>query len=164
MNIVLAGMPGSGKTSVAAELGKITGFKVVDTDALIVGRYGEINKIFADFGEDVFRDMESDIIKEVCALDGVIISTGGGSLIRSGNADLLKDGGKIVYLRATVETLVKRTAGDMSRPLLDGEKKLKIESLLSARKNIYERYADITVDTDGLSPKEIAIKITESLK
>ena len=76
----------------------------------------------------------------------------------------MKNCGKIVYLRASVETILKRTATDNSRPLLAGEKRKNIERLLSAREEIYSGCADIAVDTDGLSPKEIASKITELLK
>lgn len=164
MNIILVGMPGSGKTTVARELKKVTGFRVVDTDALIVERHGEINEIFRKLGEKTFRDYESEIIAEVCKLSGTIISTGGGSVLREENARLMKNCGKIVYLRASVETILKRTATDNSRPLLAGEKRKNIERLLSAREKIYSGCADIAVDTDGLSPKEIASKITELLK
>lgn len=164
MNIILVGMPGSGKTTVASELKKITGFRVVDTDALIVERHGEINEIFRTLGEKTFRDYESEIIAEVCKLSGAIISTGGGSVLREENARLMKNCGKIVYLRASVETILKRTATDNSRPLLAGEKRKNIERLLSAREEIYSGCADIAVDADGLSPKEIASKITELLK
>lgn len=164
MNIILVGMPGSGKTTVARELKKVTGFRVVDTDALIVERHGEINEIFLKLGEKTFRDYESEIIAEVCKLSGAIISTGGGSVLREENARLMKNCGKIVYLRASVETILKRTATDNSRPLLAGEKRKNIERLLSAREEIYSGCADIAVDTDELSPKEIASKITELLK
>lgn len=164
MNIILVGMPGSGKTTVARELKKITGFRVVDTDALIVEKHGEINEIFRTLGEKTFRDYESEIIAEACKLSGAIISTGGGSVLREENASLMKNCGKIVYLRASVETILKRTATDNSRPLLAGEKRKNIERLLSAREEIYSDCADIAVDTDGLSPKEIASKITELLK
>ncbi len=122
MNIILVGMPGSGKTTVARELKKVTGFRVVDTDALIVERHGEINEIFLKLGEKTFRDYESEIIAEVCKSSGAIISTGGGSVLREENARLMKNCGKIVYLRASVETILKRTATDNSRPLLAGEK------------------------------------------
>ncbi len=164
MNIILVGMPGSGKTTVARELKKITGFRVVDTDALIVERHGEINEIFRTLGEKTFRDYESEIIAEVCKSSGAIISTGGGSVLRGENARLMKNCGKIVYLRASVETILKRTATDNSRPLLAGEKRKNIERLLSAREEIYSNCADIAVDTDGLLPEEIASKITELLK
>ncbi|MDE6504336.1 MAG: shikimate kinase, partial [Clostridia bacterium] len=118
MNIILAGMPASGKTTVSKELGKILGCKVVDTDALIVEKYGEINGIFQAFGEEYFRDKETETVKEVCTLENAVISLGGGCLLRQKNVELLKNSGKIIYLKTTLETLIERAKGDTSRPLL----------------------------------------------
>lgn len=161
MNIVLAGMPGSGKTTVALCLHKITGAPVVDTDEEIVREHGEINKIFAEFGEEYFRDLESAVCERLCALDNAIISTGGGCFLRKKNAEILKKKGKIIYLGTTPETIIKRLEGDTTRPLLAGDGKARIYALFEARKSVYERVADYTIYTDGLSPEEIAQKIKE---
>lgn len=163
MNIVLAGMPGSGKTTVSGCLSARTGMPVIDTDAEIVNEHGAITEIFARFGEDRFRDLESSVCERLAAYDGVVVSTGGGCLLREKNVEALKKSGKIVYLRTQPETLIKRLKGDTTRPLLAGDGVARIYGLYSARKEIYEGAADITVDTDGLSPDEIAKKITEFL-
>lgn len=163
MNVVLAGMPGSGKTTVSGCLSALTGAPVLDTDAEIVKEYGEINAIFAERGEEGFRDLESAVCKRVGKAGNAVISTGGGCLLRPQNVAALKENGKIVYLRTRPETLIARLEGDHTRPLLAGDRKERVYALYRARKEIYEGAADAIIDTDGLSPEEIAQKITELL-
>lgn len=163
MNIVLCGMMGCGKTTVAASLAK-RGYNVVDTDALIEERYGDISGIFDSYGEEYFRDIESRVVAEAAQKYGdAVISLGGGCVLREANVRNLKSAGKIFYLRTTAETLVKRLKGDRSRPLLKGGLEEKVNTILSARAKIYESVADAVIDTDGLTPDEIAIKIEESV-
>lgn len=160
MNIVLCGMMGCGKTTVAAELAA-RGYTVVDTDEVIVGRYGDINGIFAEYGEAYFRDKEAEVTADVAKkYDGAVISLGGGCVLRAENVKNLKASGRIFYLRAKAETLINRLKGDTSRPLLQGGLEEKVNSILSARAHIYESVADFIIDTDGLTPAEIA-KIIE---
>ena len=164
MNIVLIGMPASGKTTVASALAKDLGLKVLDTDALIVERHGEINEIFEKFGEEYFRNLESDAVKEVAKNASAVISTGGGCPLRKENVLALKKSGKIIFLRTSITELIRRTEGDGTRPLLKGEREERLKSLLYVRTPVYEQAADFTVDTDGLNPEEIAKKITEFIK
>ena len=164
MNVVLVGMPGSGKSAVAKELGAILNLSVIDTDEIIVTNHGEINDIFKNFGEEVFRSIESKVVESVCNMDNVVISTGGGCLLRERNRELLKASGKIIFLQTSPDTLYRRTVNDDTRPLLAGEKKQKIEKLLNERTPIYLGTADFTIDTDNLNPREIAQKITEFMK
>lgn len=164
MNIVLSGMPGSGKTTVAAVLAEKYGGAVWDTDSVIVREHGAISDIFAKHGEEYFRNLETAAVEKVCAENGAVIATGGGCLLREENVRLLKSSGKIVYLRTQFETLLDRLNGDTSRPLLQGDARSKLAALYNARTPIYERAADITVDTDGLTPEEIAEKIYEAVR
>ena len=164
MNIVLIGMPASGKTTVAAALAKDLGLKVLDTDALIVEKHGEINKIFEKFGEEYFRNLESEAVKEVAKNTNAVISTGGGCPLRKENVLALKKSGKIIFLRTSIDELIRRTEGDGTRPLLKGEREERLKSLLSVRTPVYEGVADFTVDTDGLTPEEIVKKITEFVR
>lgn len=156
MNVILCGMMGCGKTTVASALEK-QGFTAVDTDALIVERFGNIDNIFSSRGEEYFRDLESDITAEVAKkYDGAVISVGGGCVLRDKNVKNLKAGGKIFYLRTKPETIISRLQGDSSRPLLKGDLSEKVNSILKNRAKIYESVADEIVDTDGLSPQDIA--------
>lgn len=164
MNIILAGMPASGKTTVSRALAKILGAKLVDTDAEIVKKHGAISAIFARHGEETFRNFETEVVKKVCKSSGAIISTGGGCLLREENVKLFKQSGKIVYLRTKIQTLLKRVDGDTSRPLLSGNAEEKMKKLFKDRAPVYENAADITVDTDGRTPEEIAIIISEQIK
>lgn len=156
MNIVLCGMMGSGKTTVARALENIYGFSVVDTDEIIVRRHGEINAIFRDLGEQAFRDIESQTVKEVSALDGYVISLGGGVVLRRSNVEELKKNGKIFYLRTRAETVIARVKGDSSRPLLQGNLEERVHAILKDRSKVYEEAADVVIDTDDKSPEEIA--------
>ena len=156
MNAVLCGMMGCGKTTVAKELEK-QGFTAVDTDALIVERYGSIDKIFAEHGEEYFRNIETQITAEVAKnYTNAVISVGGGCVLRAENVKNLKATGKIFYLKTSAETIIKRLKGDSTRPLLKGGLEQKVNSILAARAAIYESVADEAVETDGLSPKQIA--------
>lgn len=162
MNVVLCGMMGCGKTTVARVLDVAYGKTVVDTDEEIIKRYGNISDIFSKFGEAEFRKMESEITVEVAKLDGVVISTGGGLVMNSANVKVLKNTGKIIYLRASKNTLFERLKADDTRPLLSGgDAREKIEKILSEREPTYQSVADVIIDTDNLSPDEIAKKIME---
>ena len=157
-------MPGSGKTTVSKCLGKLYNLMVVDTDEEIVKKHGRIADIFEKYGESVFRDFETQAVEEVCSLKNAVISTGGGCLIREKNRELFKSTGKIVYLKATIQTLLSRVAGDTERPLLYGNAEEKLKKLMGERAHIYEACADIVVDTDGLSPEQISKIIVDSVK
>lgn len=160
MNIVLAGMPGSGKTTLAREF-QNRGRIVADTDEEIVRRHGEIKKIFDEYGEEYFRDLESQAVLSLSSLDNAVIATGGGCLMRESNVNALKENGKIVYLRSRMETLLKRVRGGEGRPLLYGNAAAALEKLYSQRSPVYEWAADLIIDTDELTPEQTADKITE---
>ncbi len=160
MNIVLTGMSGCGKTSVAGVF-KSLGKTAVDTDIIIERKYGKIPEIFARYGEQYFRDLETKAIKEVSSLDGVVIATGGGCVLRSENVELLKSNGKIFYLRTKTATLLKRLDGDNSRPLLQGGTCEKLSKLYAERAQLYESSADYVIDTDEFTPEETVNKIME---
>jgi len=163
-NIVLTGFMGAGKTSVSAELARLTGMARVEVDEEIERSAGmTIPEIFSRLGEPRFREMETEGIKNAAARKGAIISTGGGAVMREENMRALKESGVIVYLRAEPRTVLERTSGNSDRPLLQVEDPLKkINELLALRRPYYER-ADLIVDTDGKSPREVAEEILERL-
>ena len=161
-NIILIGMSGSGKTTVADLCSKIYN-RVFDTDEYIESLHGSISEIFAKFGEEHFRNLETAALREICRNDNCIISTGGGCVMRDENVRIMKEGGKIVYLRAKSETLLKRLEGDNTRPLLAGNRAERLAELFKKRAPVYERVADIIVDTDGLTPAEVLENIFDNI-
>ncbi len=164
-NIVLIGFMGSGKTTVGKSLEEKTDMTFVDTDELIEAYEGcKISDIFTDKGETYFRRLENETLKNLLeSADDKIISTGGGIITNQDNIPLLKQLGKVYYLKIKPETVVKRLEGDKTRPLLMGENKLvKVEQLMSGRKELYEMAADKTIDTDYLSVNEIVDIILEN--
>lgn len=155
MNFVLCGMMGSGKSRIGKNIAAKTGRNWIDTDELIVRKFGQISKIFAEKGEGYFRDIETEIAEELSRKDGLVISTGGGFVLRKINAELLKRNGKILFLRAEKQTLLSRLVGDTARPLLQGEDlESKIDRLLKERAPVYERVANFVLDVDGYSVEE----------
>ncbi|MCI8343350.1 MAG: shikimate kinase [Clostridia bacterium] len=161
MNIVLCGMMGVGKTSVGIQIAKLTGRRWFDTDVVISDRHGKISDIFEYYGEAHFRALETDVVRELIKLDGLVISTGGGLVLQPENSEMLKQNGVIVFLRAGFETLISRVRADESRPLLKdtGRTAETLGQLLSVRTPIYEHVADRIVDTDGKTVEEVAREI-----
>lgn len=162
MNIILCGMMGAGKTTIGIKIAEITSLRWYDTDGLIVDKYGKISDIFEYYGEAYFRKIETGIVKELAQKDGLIISTGGGLVLKKENNELLQKNGKIVFLRATIDTLAKRLNVDGTRPLLENSTegiRNRLARLLEERSPIYEQVADYVVDVDGKTPEEIAKEI-----
>lgn len=166
MKLVLCGMMGSGKTTVGKLLAKALAWEWVDTDECIVSRYGNISDIFAQKGASYFREKETEIVKTLTQKDRLVISTGGGIVLREENISLLKEDGIVLYLRAQKQTLVGRLQGDKTRPLLQSEEPLdcKIERLLQERGVLYEGASDSIVDVDGKTPTEIVEEILACVK
>ncbi len=164
-NIVLIGFMGCGKTVVASQLARILGMKVIDVDTEIEkSAEMTINEIFKQFGEPRFREIETETIKQVSENNNVIISTGGGAVLKQENMDAMRGKGVIVCLNAAPETILERTKSTRDRPLLIVEKPLeRIKKLLEFRKPFYEK-ADIMIDTESKTPLEIAEEIIERIK
>ncbi len=167
MNLVLCGMMGAGKTTIGVKIAQLTGKRWYDTDGVIVDRYGKISDIFEYYGEAHFRRLETEIVKELAKMDNLVISTGGGLVLKSENNALLQENGKIVFLRASHETLSKRLNVDGTRPLLQTSTESirdRLARLMKERAPIYEHVADYIVDVDGKTPDAIASEIVEMVK
>ena len=148
-NIVLTGMPGSGKSTVGKLL-NVDGFSFVDTDEEIEKRCGcSLRELISSKGEKYFRDLETEVIKDVASRGGQIISTGGGAVLREENVTSLKRNGKLFFINANPERLLPTD----SRPLSDTTEKLK--KLYDERINIYKSTADVVVP-DMATPEEEA--------
>ena len=143
-NIVLIGMPGSGKTTIGRVLADKLGKDFVDTDEAIVNEVGvEISEIFSEQGEEHFRDLESEIIRRESPYVGKVIATGGGSVLRKENTDLLRMNGSLVFLDRSIDELLPSS----DRPLSDNAEKVRM--LYEARMPVYQSVADVSVMTDG---------------
>ena len=160
MNIVLCGMMGVGKSTVGKKVAEFKKMWWVDTDTVITERYGAINDIFARYGEAHFRKLETEITAELSKEDNLVISTGGGLVLKEENVALLKKRGKLFFLTAPTDTLMQRVQGDDSRPLLKTENaRERMEELLSLRTPRYESVADYKIDTAQKSADEVAREI-----
>ncbi len=153
-NIVLVGMPSSGKTTVGKLLAEELGREFIDTDDIIKSNYGDITAIFEQKGESGFRLIESEVIKEVAALQGKVIATGGGAVLNGKNIDLLKLNGKIYFLDRPLESLI---ATD-DRPLSSDAQMLK--KRYSERYDIYCDCCDKRIISDT-TPSDAVNSIKE---
>jgi shikimate kinase len=164
-NIILTGFMGTGKTAVGREIGRILQMNLVDIDTEIENSEKmTINSIFEQFGEDRFREIETEMIKKKACMKNVVISTGGGAVLKQENMDMLRENGVIVCLRAAPETILRRTGSSEDRPLLKVEDPLqKIHDLLNSREPFYAQ-ADIMIDTEEKTPLQIAEEIIDRVK
>lgn len=164
MNIVLIGMRGSGKTAVGKILAQKLGRELVEMDELIVAKAGmSIPEIVARYGWEKFRDIEEEITAELTKRDNIINVTGGGVVVREQNIIKLKQNGLLVWLTASVDTLLQRIGEDESRPLLKGKNQREdIEITLAERTPLYQKAADIAIDTEGKTPEVIAELVTKT--
>ena len=151
-NLILVGFMGTGKTEVGKAVSERMGRTFIDIDDHIVQTIGmTINEIFKQHGEETFREIESDMIRKFSKLSGLVISTGGGSLLRSQNVHNLKQTGVLVCLTASPEEIARRVADERHRPLLNVPDRIgAVREMLERRSTSYE-VSDVTVDTDGKS-------------
>ena len=155
-NIILIGMPSSGKSTVAAALGKELGRPVYEADALIEEEAGmDIPAIFAAHGEDYFRKLETQVLKKLGALSGAVISTGGGCVTREENYAPLHQNGRIIWLLRDTDKLDKT-----GRPV---SLRSDLNELYARREPMYARFADLKADNNGTIEDTLA-RIREALK
>ena len=161
-NIVLIGMRGSGKTTIAKQLSKKLGIKRLDLDEIMTDKLSmSTPDIVKKYGWGHFRDRESAIAEEIAGMDNVLISTGGGIVLRPDNITALRKNGIIILLNASVDVMVRRLRDSSGRPPLTDQKtpKAEIEQVLRERQRLYEAAADIIIDTDKLRPDQAADEI-----
>jgi shikimate kinase len=162
MNIVLIGYRGTGKSAVGALLARRLGWPCLAMDALIVERAGmPIPEIVEKEGWPGFRDRESALARELAARDGIIIDCGGGIIERPENIDALREHGVLIWLQASVPVIVRRIQGDTQRPSLTSGKSFidEVAEVLERRIPRYAAAAHHVIDTDALTPEEIAERI-----
>ena len=150
-NIFLIGFMGCGKSTIARRLSQKLGMEQVEMDEQMVQEQGmPITEIFEKYGEEHFRDIETDLVKRLQQKNGVIVSCGGGAVLREENRRIMKDSGAIIWLTAEPETIFERVKHSMNRPVLNGRMNVEyITELMERRRNCYEAAADFMVSTDG---------------
>jgi shikimate kinase len=167
MNIVLIGYRGTGKSSVGKLLAERSGRTLMSTDAEVVRRAGQsIPDIVKQHGWDRFRDLETEVCRDLAGKDQLIVDTGGGAILRKENVDQLKAKGILFWLTAEVPTISRRIGADIQRPSLTGAKSFveEIEDVLRERTPKYQAAADHVIATDSKSVAEIADAIQGNLK
>ena len=160
-NIVLIGFMGAGKSTISAFLRD-----VVEMDQVIAEQQGmSISEIFETYGEEYFRNLETQLLIDMQSKQNVIISCGGGVAMRERNVAEMKKNGKVVLLKADPQTILDRVKDSDERPLLNGHKNVEyIADLMEARRAKYEAAADIVVQTDGKSALEICEEMIHKLR
>ena len=158
MNLVFIGYRGTGKTGISILAAERLGRVRIGMDSTLVERFRmPIPDFVADHGWDAFRDAESALAQELAAKDHLVIDCGGGVVVRDSNIEALKKQGRLVWLKASVETIAQRIGGDTQRPSLTGTKSFieEIEEVLFRRTPLYEKAADFQVATDSFTMEEV---------
>lgn len=160
-NIYLIGFMGAGKSTVAKELVKCLDARLVEMDQRIEEEQGmAITEIFEKHGEPYFRDLETELLRTLAQEEKLVISCGGGSVLRDENAAIMKERGCIVLLSATPETIYERVKNSTNRPILNGNMNVEyIRGLMEKRRGRYESVADVRIETDGKTIGEICEEI-----
>lgn len=164
--IIFVGPMGAGKTTIGRQLAKALGRKFYDSDKEIEKRTGAtIPLIFELEKEEGFRKRESAIIRELADMQDIVMATGGGAVLDSENREILRRQGFVIYLCAPVEQLIRRTARDKNRPLLQTENPEKtIRELLKVRDPLYREVASYIMETEGCSVTQVVSKLKKLLK
>ena len=155
--LYLIGFMGSGKSAVSRYLMKHFGVKILEMDEQLEKDVGKtISRIFAEDGEEVFRQMETDLLRRLGAMGPLVVSCGGGTPLRQENVQLMKEHGTVVFLQASAGTIYERVKDRHNRPLLEGHMNpAYIESMMEKRRPVYEEAADLVISVDGKSLGEI---------
>ena len=167
-SIVLIGMMGAGKSSVGRALARRTGLARLDTDEEVATQFGlSVAEIFGNYGEEKFRDAETELLRGLAPDRGAVITTGGGIVLRRENVERLKGLGTIVWLNASEGTLFERASRRNTRPLLQNSNPRAIFSeLFRQRRPLYQAAAEFEIDTSSLDHEQVAevilTKIEES--
>jgi len=167
-NIILIGFMGCGKSSIGRRLASRLGHSFLDSDELIIeaAEGKSITDLFAEEGEERFRERETHALQALLDATSIVLATGGGAVLRSGNREILRKIGTTIWLHADPEILFERATRNRKRPLLEVENpRTTFNSLLESRLPIYEAAADLRVDASGLSHEqtvESIVKVVET--
>ena len=158
-NIVLTGYMGSGKSTVGKAIAKELSFHYIDVDTIINDRCGmSIEQIFDRFGEEYFRDLETEVIDDISKNKFSVIATGGGAVLREKNIDLLRKNGYIFFLDTPLEIIENRMSLLAGRPLLMGKSPVQVRKHFNQRRPFYDNY-DFRIDTANKKISEVTAEI-----
>jgi shikimate kinase len=162
--LLLVGMMGAGKTTTGRLVAEKLGWDYLDSDVEVERATGlTVPALFARDGEAAFRDAETEALRRACAgTEPVVVSVAGGAVLRPENRTLLRDCGRVVWLRARPETLASRVGDGVGRPLLDGDPARALRALDAVRRPLYAEVADEVIDVDDLGPAEVAARIIDN--
>lgn len=165
-HIFLIGFMGTGKSTIAKILSRRLGAEQIEMDQQIVDHEGmEINAIFSRYGEEYFRNLETETLRKFKGKTPAVISCGGGIVLREENIRLMQEMGKTILLTASPETILSRVKEDDSRPNLRGRKTVEgIQELMDLRKEVYQKAAQVTISTDQKTPEEVADLVCQAVK
>lgn len=164
-NLYLIGFMGCGKTTVARKFCRMFSMEMLEMDEELEKRAGmSIPDIFARHGEAYFRDMETLLIKELRERGNTVVSCGGGAPLCEENVEAMRQGGTVVLLTASPETIYERVKDSSNRPVIEGNKTPSyIAELMEQRRPVYEAAADLTIETDGKTVPEICRELAGCL-
>lgn len=164
-NIILIGFMGAGKSTVSDYLNTMFAMDVIEMDQLIAEREEmSISDIFDTYGEEYFRNLETNLLVEMQARRNTVVSCGGGAALRDKNVVEMKKNGRVVLLTADPATILDRVKDSDERPLLNGNKNVEfIGELMDKRREKYEAAADVVIHTDNKSVLEICEEIVQKL-
>jgi shikimate kinase len=166
VRFILFGYRGTGKSSIATLVAQRLGLDVIGMDGEIVRRAGKaVPEIVAERGWPGFRDLEESVCRDAAASDGVVIDCGGGVVERGRNIEVLAAAGAVFWLKARPDTIVARIGGDTQRPSLTGTKSFtdEVVEVLARREPLYAQVARFAIDTDDLTPEQVADQIVTEL-
>lgn len=165
-HVFLVGFMGAGKSTVGARLAVELERPFIDLDEAIVRHVGlSVTELFERFGEDRFREIETETLSALAALPPAVVACGGGIVTRPENRGLLKELGFVVYLQVSAGEAVARIGDASTRPLLSGPGgTLAATTLLAARESLYTSVADVCVDTSGLEPERVVGLVLEAIE
>ena len=160
--LLIVGMMGAGKTTVASLVAERLGWSVFDSDVQVEARSGRsVAELFTAAGETGFRTLESEVLREALSplAPPAVVAIAGGAVLDARNRRLIRDGGTVVWLRARPQTLAVRVGDGSGRPLLGVDPERSLVDLEAVRRPLYEEGADAVIDVDDLLPSEVADRV-----
>lgn len=164
-NIILVGPMGAGKSTLGRLLARALKRPFYDSDQVIEDRCGaSIPWIFDLEGEEGFRQRETQVLSELTRMQGIVLATGGGAVLRPENRKALRAGGLVIFLRTTVDQQLARTRKTTHRPLLQtANPRKRLEAMCLERDPLYQETAHLTINTDQRPPRQVVLDIKKQL-